>query len=188
MTIHTHRPRTGAARAGRALAIAALAGVLSACVQQPKSMYSWQSYQGSVYSYLKDDGGDYATQTLAMEQNIETARASNAELPPGFRAHLGMLYMKMGDGDKGVEQMQGEKAAFPEAAPFMDFLLRNAGKPQTVAAQGAGTVAAGAPAAGSPAARSPAAGTPAAGSSASVKPAAAAPAAPAEAGTLKKGS
>jgi len=183
MTIHTHQPRTSAARAGRALAIAALAGVLSACVQQPKSMYSWQSYQGSVYSYLKDDGGDYATQTLAMEQNIETARASNAELPPGFRAHLGMLYMKMGDGDKGVEQMQGEKAAFPEAAPFMDFLLRNAGKPQTVAAQGAGTVAAGSPAAGSPAAGSPAAGSPA-----SVKPAAAAPAAPAEAGTLKKGS
>ncbi|WP_312435950.1 DUF4810 domain-containing protein [Achromobacter sp.] len=178
MTIHTHQPRAGAARAGRALAIAALAGVLSACVQQPKSMYSWQSYQGSVYSYLKDDGGDYATQTLAMEKNIETARAANAELPPGFRAHLGMLYMKMGNGDKGVEQMQGEKAAFPEAAPFMDFLLRNVGKPQTVAAKDAGTLTAG----------SPAAGSPAAASTASVKPAAAEPAAPAEAGTLKKGS
>lgn len=170
MTTHNN-----ARRAGRALAIAALAGVLSACVQQPKSMYSWQSYQGSVYSYLKDDGGDYATQTLAMEKNIETARAANVELPPGFRAHLGMLYMKMGNGDKGVEQMQGEKAAFPEAAPFMDFLLRNAGKPQTVAAQDAGTLA------GSPAAGSPAAGS-------SVKPAAAEPAAPAETGTLKKGS
>lgn len=181
MSTHNNARRAGAARAGRALAIAALAGVLSACVQQPKSMYSWQSYQGSVYSYLKDDGGDYATQTLAMEKNIETARAANAELPPGFRAHLGMLYMKMGNGDKGVEQMQGEKAAFPEAAPFMDFLLRNAGKPQTIAAQDAGALAAGSPAAGSPAAGSPAAGS-------SVKPVAAEPAAPAEAGTLKKGS
>ncbi len=117
-------------RVGRGLAIAALAGLLSACVQQPKSMYSWQSYQGSVYAYLKDDGADYATQTQALEKNIETARASNTELPPGFRAHLGMLYMKMGDGDKGAEQMLGEKAAFPESAPFMDFLLRNVGKPQ----------------------------------------------------------
>lgn len=178
MTTHNNNRRAGAARAGRVLAIAALAGVLSACVQQPKSMYSWQSYQGSVYSYLKDDGGDYATQTLAMEKNIETARAANAELPPGFRAHLGMLYMKMGNGDKGVEQMQGEKAAFPEAAPFMDFLLRNVGKPQTVAAKDAGL----------PAAGSPAAGSPAAASTTSVKPAAAEPAAPAEAGTLKKGS
>lgn len=171
-------PRGGAtcARVVRALAIVGLAGVLSACVQQPKSLYSWQSYEGSVYAYLKDDGGDYATQTLAMEKNIETARAANAELPPGFRAHLGMLYLKMGDGDKGVEQMQGEKAAFPEAAPFMDFLLRNAGKPQTVAATGEG-LPAGAPAGGSPTTASPAAANPAAN-----------PAAPAEAGTLKKGS
>lgn len=170
-------PRGGAtcARVVRALAIAGLAGVLSACVQQPKSLYSWQSYEGSVYAYLKDDGGDYATQTLAMEKNIETARAANAELPPGFRAHLGMLYLKMGDGDKGVEQMQGEKAAFPEAAPFMDFLLRNAGKPQTVAATGEG-LPAGSSAPGSPTTASPAA-SPAAN-----------PAAPAEAGTLKKGS
>lgn len=167
-------PRGGAtcARVVRALAIVGLAGVLSACVQQPKSMYSWQSYEGSVYAYLKDDGGDYATQTLAMEKNIETARAANAELPPGFRAHLGMLYLKMGEGDKGVEQMQGEKAAFPEAAPFMDFLLRNAGKPQTVAATGEG-LPAGASAPGAPTTASPAA---------------ASPAAPAEAGTLKKGS
>lgn len=179
MSNHRNPRRGAAARAGRALAIAAVAGVLSACVQQPKPMYSWQSYQGSVYAYLKDDGGDYATQTLAMEKNIETARAANAELPPGFRAHLGMLYMKMGDGDKGVEQMQGEKAAFPEAAPFMDFLLRNAGKPQAVAATGAGALAAGATGAGAPAADQAAAAKPAA------KPAAAAPA---EAGTLKKGS
>ena len=94
-----------------------------------------------------------------------------------------MLYLKMGDGDKGVEQMQGEKAAFPEAAPFMDFLLRNAGKPQTVAATDEVL-----PSARSPAAGSPAAGSPAAGSSAPASPAAASPAAPAEAGTLKKGS
>jgi hypothetical protein len=178
MSNHSRQRGAIAARAGRALAIAGLAGVLSACVQQPKPMYSWQSYQGSVYAYLKDDGGDYATQTLAMEKNIETARAGNAELPPGFRAHLGMLYMKMGDGDKGVEQMQGEKAAFPEAAPFMDFLLRNAGKPQAVAATGSGSVAAGAPAASAPAGGSPAS------DQAAAKPATA----PAEAGTLKKGS
>ena len=36
-------------RAGRILAVAALAGALSACAQ-PKSMYSWQSYQPSVYA------------------------------------------------------------------------------------------------------------------------------------------
>lgn len=121
------RPRALACM-GRAMAVVALAGVLGACAQQPKSMYSWQSYQPSVYAYLKDDGADYAAQSLAMEKNIETARASNAQLPPGFRAHLGMLYLKLGDGAKGLEQLEGEKAAFPESKPFMDFLLRNASK------------------------------------------------------------
>ncbi|CAB3685729.1 MAG: DUF4810 domain-containing protein [Achromobacter pulmonis] len=115
-------------RAGRILAVAALATLLGACAQQPKSMYSWQSYQPSVYAYLKEDGADYAAQSLAMEKNIETVRATNAQLPPGFRAHLGMLYLKMGEGAKGLEQLEGEKAAFPESKPFMDFLLRNASK------------------------------------------------------------
>ncbi|AYD62671.1 DUF4810 domain-containing protein [Achromobacter sp. LC458] len=117
------------ARAGRGLAVAAAVGLLSACVQQPKSMYSWQAYQPSVYAYLKEDGSDNAVQAQALEKNIETARAANVELPPGFRAHLGMLYLKMGDGDKGVEQLQSEKVAFPESTPFMDFLMRNVGKP-----------------------------------------------------------
>lgn len=138
------------ARVGRGLAIAAVvagAGLLSACVQQPKPMYSWQAYQPSVYAYLKDDGADSAVQAQALEKNIETARAANVELPPGFRAHLGMLYLKMGDGDKGIEQMQGEKVAFPESTPFMDFLMRNVGKPQ--AEPEAATPAADAPTKGS---------------------------------------
>ncbi|CAB3658099.1 hypothetical protein AKG08_04975 [Achromobacter piechaudii] len=142
------RPAT-LARAGRGLAVAATVGLLSACVQQPKPMYSWQAYQPSVYAYLKEDGSDSAVQAQALEKNIETARAANVELPPGFRAHLGMLYLKMGDGDKGVEQLQGEKVAFPESAPFMDFLMRNVGKPALATA--AQPQAANAPAAPSPA-------------------------------------
>ena len=130
-------------------------------MQQPKPMYSWQAYQPSVYAYLKDDGADYAVQAQALEKNVETARAASTELPPGFRAHLGMLYLKIGDGDKALEQLQGEKVAFPESAPFMDFLMRNAGKPP------AGRQLSAAPAAQAPAAQ---------------------PAAPTETLTSKKGS
>ena len=81
-----------------------------------------------MYAYLKEDGNDYAVQAQTLEKSVEKARATNRELPPGFRAHLGMLYLKMGDGEKGVEQLQGEKQAFPESTPFMDLLMRNAGK------------------------------------------------------------
>lgn len=118
-------------RVVRLLPVCMALGVLAACVQQPKPMYSWQAYEPTVYAYLKDDGADYAAQAQVLEQNVETARSANVALPPGFRAHLGMLYLKMGEDSKAVEQLQGEKLAFPEGSPFMDFLLRNTAKPDT---------------------------------------------------------
>ncbi|CAM3567211.1 DUF4810 domain-containing protein [Bordetella sputigena] len=113
----------------RLFALFAIVGGLTACAPQQKPLYSWQAYEPQVYAYLKDDGADYATQVQALENNIQTARANNQALPPGFHAHLGMLYLKMGNGDKAAEQLQSEKQEFPESAPFMDFLMRNAGKP-----------------------------------------------------------
>jgi hypothetical protein len=111
---------------GRRFVMVGLATLsLTACVQPPKTMYNWQSYQPTVYTYLKEDSTDYAVQAAALEKNIETARSANQPLPPGFHAHLGMLYLKTGEGTKAVEQMQAEKAAFPESTAFMDFLLRN---------------------------------------------------------------
>lgn len=103
----------------------AMVAMLTACAQPPKTLYDWQSYQPAVYAYLNDPGGDYAVQAQAMESNIETARSSNTALPPGFRAHLGMLYLKMGEDAKAIEQLEGEKLAFPEGTPFMNFLMRN---------------------------------------------------------------
>ncbi|OZI54104.1 DUF4810 domain-containing protein [Bordetella genomosp. 4] len=100
-------------------------GVLAACVQAPKHMYNWKSYQPAVYAYLNDEGVDYAAQAQDMELNVETARSSNTALPPGFRAHLGLLYLKLGEDSRAVEQLQGEKLAFPESTSFMDFLMRN---------------------------------------------------------------
>lgn len=114
-------------RAFQLLGIGMLTGLLAACAQPQKLMYNWQSYQAGVYDYLKDDTSDYAAQTQLLEQNIETARSADQALPPGFRAHLGMLYLKQGMADKAVEQLQNEKQAFPEATPFMEFLLRNTG-------------------------------------------------------------
>lgn len=100
-------------------------GMLAACAQGPKHMYNWKSYQPAVYAYLNDEGVDYAAQAQDMQLNVETARSSNTALPPGFRAHLGMLYLKLGEDSKAVEQLQGEKLAFPESTSFMDFLMKN---------------------------------------------------------------
>ena len=130
-------------RRARLALVLIITGLLAACAQEPKTLYTWQAYQPNVYAYLKDDGADYLEQIAAFERNIETARTSNQTLPPGFRAHLGLLYLKTCDPDKGMAQLEAEQAAFPEAAPFMAYLMRNA-KPRA-AASGAGAPGAGAP-------------------------------------------
>ncbi|MFC3337583.1 DUF4810 domain-containing protein [Paracandidimonas soli] len=122
------------AHSSRVLGILALAGGLSACAQN-QTLYAWGSYQPMVYSYLKDEGADYAAQAQAMEENLEAARASSKTLPPGFRAHLGLLYLKTGEGAKAAEMWQGEKLAFPESGSFMNFLMRHISDGQTQAQQ-----------------------------------------------------
>jgi hypothetical protein len=44
-------------------------------------------------------------------------------VPPGFHAHLGMLYSIAGKSDQMVAQFEDEKKLFPESATYMDFLL-----------------------------------------------------------------
>lgn len=44
-------------------------------------------------------------------------------VPPGLHAHLGMLYGNTGHTDLAMAEFNTEKAAFPESAPFMDFLM-----------------------------------------------------------------
>ncbi|HEX7386996.1 MAG TPA: DUF4810 domain-containing protein [Castellaniella sp.] len=109
----------------RAVATVATSLALGACAHQPQ-MYSWDSYQPAVYSYLQADG-DPSEQIQSMEKNIETARAANKPLPPGFHAQLGMLYLQSGKSSDAVEQLQKEKTEFPEATTYMDFLLKRKG-------------------------------------------------------------
>lgn len=107
------------------LAVSTAVGLLwlAGCAPQP-TLYHWGDYEDQVYVYLQSpDGGDLTAQIQTLEADIEKAKAENKPLPPGFRAHLGMLYYAQGKVDQAVEQFQLEKAAFPESAPFMDRLL-----------------------------------------------------------------
>ena len=122
---HAHGPVRLMKMSARLSIVCVAAGILAACVQAPKSMYNWKSYQPAVYAYLNDEGVDYAAQAQDLELNVEIARSSNTALPPGFRAHLGLLYLKLGEDSKAVEQLQGEMLAFPESTSFMDFLMKN---------------------------------------------------------------
>lgn len=109
---------------------------LSACTHQ-KTLYSWRSYEPAVYAYLKDEGADPAESLAAMEKNVETARAADQALPPGFRAHMALLYLQQGQPGKAFEFFNGEKEAFPESATFMDFLMSKKGASLAETAPGA---------------------------------------------------
>ncbi|SCK15455.1 DUF4810 domain-containing protein [Vogesella sp. LIG4] len=109
-----------------ALVAALLAGALTGCAgQQAKPLYHWGVYQPQVYEYFKGDGNSHEAQIAALEEDVQKARATGETLPPGYHAHLGMLYSHAGKLDQVKQEFETEKAMYPESGSFMDFLLRN---------------------------------------------------------------
>lgn len=99
----------------------ALSAVLTGCATAPKTLYQWDGYQPQVYQYLK---GESPVQQIAeMEKSLALISAKGNSVPPGFHAHLGMLYSIAGKSDQVATQFEDEKKLFPESAAYMDFLL-----------------------------------------------------------------
>jgi hypothetical protein len=99
----------------------ALVALLSGCASGPEPLYYWGSYEAQVYAQLK--GESQEAQIAALERDIEKINASGKVAPPGFYAHLGMLYAETGHDGRAMTCFEAEKTRFPESAAFMDFLL-----------------------------------------------------------------
>ena len=112
------------AAAPRGIAGVAVLAVLAGCALGPQPLYQWGTFPHQQYDTLRGAGQSPADQIQALETQSRKANAAHAALPPGFRAHLGMLYLDAGDADRARALWQDEKAAFPEAAPYMDQLLK----------------------------------------------------------------
>lgn len=111
-------------KSARLLLALLASAVLGACSTTPPTMYQWEGYQPHVYSYLKADTKTGAEQQIAeMETDLEKIRAKGHTPPPGYYAHLGLLYANVGKTDQVVKNFQSEKQLFPESAPYMDYLL-----------------------------------------------------------------
>lgn len=100
----------------------AAGSLLTACAQAPKTLYQWEGYQPQVYQHFK--GQDPQQQITELEKGLERIAAKGNLPPPGYHAHLGMLYAETGRDDLALQQLQAEKAAFPESAAYIDFLLK----------------------------------------------------------------
>lgn len=106
-----------------------IALVLSGCVQPPKQIYLWESFPRQQYAALLREGASQEEQIRAMEAHAEKARASGVSLPPGFRAHLGMLQLAAGKPDSARQLWAAEKVAFPESVVYIDSLLKRLNAP-----------------------------------------------------------
>ena len=96
--------------------------LLGGCATASKTLYQWGGYQQQVYKHFQGEGPE--AQIAALEESYQKMRAEGGKPPPGYHAHLGMLYAEIGQGDQAVQQFQTEKALFPESAAYMDFLLK----------------------------------------------------------------
>lgn len=113
----------------RLYALAGLSALLiGGCVTPKEPLYYWGGYQNTVYGHFN---GEMAPeqQILEMEKAREEARAKNKPLPPGFQAHLGLLYGETGRSDQLVINLLAEKNQYPESAAYVDFLLKKTQKP-----------------------------------------------------------
>ncbi|MDR6583656.1 hypothetical protein HBH1_02866 [Herbaspirillum sp. BH-1] len=103
-----------------------LALVLTGCANHAqKSLYGWGNYQDQLYEHFKTEGNGNEAEIAALEENLQKIRASGDAVPPGYHAHLGMLYASIGKEDQLIQELQTEKALFPESTAYMDFLMRN---------------------------------------------------------------
>jgi hypothetical protein len=109
----------------RLMALLALVSTLGACAAKAPPLYSWQGYQANLDAYFRGTSLSPDAQAQLMEQDLQKIQGSGSAVPPGYHAHLGLLYAERGDLDKFAQQVQLEKNKFPESQPFMDFLLRN---------------------------------------------------------------
>jgi hypothetical protein len=100
---------------------------LVGCAQSAAPLYMWETYPRQQYAYLLHEGMSPDQQIKEIEAHAEKARAANAQLPPGLRAHLGMLYLSVGNPGRAMELWNAEKVAFPESTPYMNQLLRRLG-------------------------------------------------------------
>ena len=115
---------SSATRYLRRLVAASTLLTLVGCVTRPVPLYTWENFPRQQYEMLLREGASPLDQIAAMNAHAEKAKANNSRLPPGFRAHLGMLHLNVGNVGAARDFWIAEKLAFPESALYIDTLVK----------------------------------------------------------------
>ena len=113
------------------LMAASLAGLalLQGCATPVEPLYNWGPYERQVSAHFKGESPE--SQIQILEQHAVATKSSGKVLPPGYMAHLGLLYGKAGRDADFVAALEEEKRLFPESAPYINQLLHRVNKGAT---------------------------------------------------------
>lgn len=103
--------------------------LLTGCATGPGPLYYWGDYQPALYGHFTKETGPQE-QIASLEAGLEKARAAGKPVPPGYNAHLGLLYAEGEQTDQMLKYFEAEKALYPESASCMDFLLAKFKRPK----------------------------------------------------------
>jgi hypothetical protein len=102
--------------------LSASLAMLTACAA-PSTLYHWGEYQEQVHQYFKNESPE--KQLTLFEKDMEVMRSKGMKAPPGYHAHIGMLYSQTGQNGKAIQHFNIEKNSFPESIHYIDFLMNN---------------------------------------------------------------
>lgn len=90
--------------------------LLSGCATN-KSLYDWGAYEPQVYAFFKGEAPDAQIQIL--EKHLLEIQGKGNVPPPGFYAHLGMLYSKTGRNSDMQNMFTMEMKLYPESSTYI---------------------------------------------------------------------
>ena len=101
--------------------------LLAACSSSKQPLYHWDdAYSKSIYNHV-NKSSDVNKEIQQLEKMEQKAYNKKKQLPPGFYAHLGLLYHDAGNTAKMQEYLQKEANLYEESKPYMNFLLKSKG-------------------------------------------------------------
>ncbi len=90
-----------------------------------KNLYNWGSYEPQIYSYFKGDSPE--KQINELEAHLAEMNSNGSKPPPGFYAHLAMLYSKVGREAEVKNMFEMEKNIYPESKIFINNIVNGFG-------------------------------------------------------------
>jgi len=103
--------------------------LLSACANTKPNQYYWGNYENLIYKmYNKPGDADPGKQIQLLTEDLQKAQAKGKPVPPGFHAHLGLMYAMLGNAAQSQVAFEQEKTLFPEAEPLVSSLMDKQGK------------------------------------------------------------